>query len=79
VQPGSPLGMDLRRVAEVFGDLQQARHDADYNLRKLFTRNMVQTYITDVTTAQQSWQRIRRSDDAKLFLTSLLLWKLWKR
>jgi hypothetical protein len=35
---GAPVPADLQAIAETFVALQEARHEADYNLRRTFTR-----------------------------------------
>ena len=49
----------LQNVARVFITLQQARHDADYNLAKSFTRGEAKTLVDQASQAFQDWQTIR--------------------
>lgn len=39
---------DLRRVAQSFLDLQEARHDADYDLSRTFTKRAAQMTLRNV-------------------------------
>jgi hypothetical protein len=63
---------DLRTVAQAFIDLQQARHDADYNLAQPFRRSHVQGHLATARDAFESWKRIKGSEEARLFLLALL-------
>jgi hypothetical protein len=64
---------DLRSVAQAFIDLQQARHDADYNLAQPFRRSHVQGHVATARDAFENWKRIQGSEEARLFLLALLL------
>ncbi len=69
---------DLRVVAETFFLLQQARHDADYDLtREPFTRVETLDVVRQVEAAFAAWERVRKSDDARIYLACFLLWKHW--
>jgi uncharacterized protein (UPF0332 family) len=78
--PGS-IPPEVSQIARAFVDLQQARHDADYNLLKSFTR---QEAIDHMVTAQRAFSafdtiKARPTDKValELFLSALLLWKQW--
>jgi len=75
----APIPNALRDVAMVFVDLQQARHEADYNLAKRFTRRQAKTLIDRAAQAFQDWQAVRGSDHARLYLACLLLWDRWEK
>jgi uncharacterized protein (UPF0332 family) len=68
---------DLKTVANAFVDLQQARHQADYDLSQTFRRREVLAYIQSARQAFEAWGRIRKTDDARLYLACFLLWKRW--
>lgn len=42
---GENVPVPLQNVVQAFVDLQQARHEADYNLAKSFTRSEAQALI----------------------------------
>lgn len=65
----------LVRVAQAFVDLQQARHEADYNLARTFGRSEVQTLVNQAEQAFADWGTIRGQPDARLYLVCLLLWQ----
>jgi uncharacterized protein (UPF0332 family) len=69
----------LRAVAQAFADLQQVRHDADYNLARAFTRNEARTAIAQAKQAFRDWQGVRRDDLARVYLACFLNWKAWDR
>jgi hypothetical protein len=72
---------EIRTVARAFKDLQQARHEAEYDLSKSLTRADVIAHVTNARRAFTEWQAVRnRPADrvaVELFLSSLLLWESW--
>lgn len=64
---------DLRNVADTFVDLQQWRHDADYNVARAFTRSEVQAVVTRATAALALWRTLRGSREAEIFCLALLV------
>ena len=70
---------ELIVVAEAFVKLQQLRHEADYNVNRQFTRTEVQQLIRDVENAFASWNKVRNTDDARLFLASFSMWDTWNK
>lgn len=77
--PGITPSRDLSQVASTFVDLQQARHDADYDLSLKLNRSEVLLRVREVERAFASWKSVRGTDEAKVFLTSLLVDKQWRR
>ena len=69
---GQPLQDELVRVASAFVDLQQHRHEADYDLRRRFTRVETLSIISDARGAFADWQLVRGSPQADTFLVGLL-------
>lgn len=67
-----PVPTDLRLVAEVFVQLQQARHEADYDLSRSFVRSEVTDLIAESRIAFTRWRAIRRSEAGRLYLAALL-------
>jgi hypothetical protein len=69
----TPPSTTLRIVAQTFVDLQQERHDADYNLARAFTRATALATVARAQTAFASWAQIRGTTDAEAFMLALLV------
>jgi hypothetical protein len=67
----------LQGVAQAFVDLQQARHEADYNLTLRLNREETLTLVRRARQAVADWEQVKRTDDARLYLACFLLWKRW--
>src|SRR5262245_9077661 len=76
---GMPVPAQLRNVAQAFMDLQQLRHEADYNLATTFTRDQARDLVDQAAQAFSDWQSVRKSDYANLYLSCLLLWERFER
>lgn len=63
---------ELTKVARSFIVLQQARHDADYNLEKPLDRDDAIAQVNRANSAFASWEMTRDSDIAKEYLFSPL-------
>lgn len=74
-----PIPNDLRHVADVFVQLQDARHQADYNRALSFYKTEVLNLLQDTTDAVEAWQRVRDDEAAKFFLMALPLWEQIRR
>jgi hypothetical protein len=77
-----PHGPDPRvvTVADAFIDLQQARHDADYDLSSRFSRTDVLTQYELAETAFREFQSMYKSDpQRRVFLMALVFHGRWKR
>jgi hypothetical protein len=68
---------DLKTVANTFVRLQEARHEADYDLSRVFRRQEVLDHVQWARQAFEAWERVRKTDDARLYLACFLLWKRW--
>ncbi len=66
---------ELRALAEAFVDLQQARHEADYNRARRFTRREALDQVELARCAFADWETIRSSPQADTFLTGLLVFR----
>lgn len=67
------LDPDLRLVADAFIELQQARHQADYDLGRPQTRSEALRLVQVAQDAFAGWARVRTSKDARVFLVALAL------
>lgn len=68
---------DLKLVADTFGSLYQGRQDADYNTGKTVTRSEVETMIREARLAFEAWERVKTTDDARMYLACFSLWDKW--
>ena len=68
----------LVNFSEVFIELQQARHEADYALHRRLTRSEVLGLIDRADEAFEDWGRIRSRGQKDTFLVGLLAFKLMK-
>ena len=53
--------------------LQEARHNADYDLGRVFTRVESETLVARAETAFQSWASVTASEERDAFLVGLLI------
>ncbi len=74
---GTSAPPDLKIVASSFVKLQQEREDADYQLDRTYDRRETLAFIQTARQAFEAWERVRRTDDARLYLACFLLWKRW--
>jgi hypothetical protein len=69
---------ELRQVAQVFAELQDSRHEADYEVATTFTRVDVLQKIAIAQEAFAAWQGIRSEPNTVVFLAALLLQPQWR-
>lgn len=79
VSKGRAVPAQLRDVAQAFVDLQQARHDADYNLAMSLTRSEARDLVDRTEQAFQDWHSVREHELARLYLMCLLLHDRWDK
>jgi len=78
----SSINPDLEKlefVAEAFTRLQQARHEADYDLSRVYSREDARGAIELAQEAFERWEAIKKTDYARLYLASFLLSDLWNK
>lgn len=66
---------ELLDVAGAFVELQEARHQADYNTEKAFTRSESNDLIDQAEQAFADWKQIRKTLPADAYLVTLLTWQ----
>jgi len=76
---GTPVPPAVQDVAAAFVELHQARHEADYDAERSFTRLESADLVARAAQAFVAWREVRNDPVAKLYLASLLLWKKWDR
>lgn len=62
----------LNDVASAFMELQEARHEADYDLARSFTGGEVEALVARTKAAFTSWASVAGSFEAEVFLVALL-------
>lgn len=67
------LSQELKLVAAEFVELQQARHRADYDFSSPVTPSDTNDLIERAESAVKAWKSIRKTKEAKVFLTALLV------
>ena len=72
---GVAVSRSLASVAAAFIDLQQARHEADYDLTRTFTRGEVRTLLAQAEQAFIDWQAVSKTVPADVFLAALLVYR----
>jgi uncharacterized protein (UPF0332 family) len=72
--PARETPTDLRTVAIGFVALQQARHNADYNLLLQYTHEQTADFVDQAQQAFEAWRRVRHAPEAREFLLALAFW-----
>lgn len=67
-----PLSADLRQVAGTFVELQEARHEADYDHTRAWTKKEAEDLVRRVRLAFAAWDRVKGDRDASAYLVALL-------
>ena len=68
-----PLQPQLVSIARALIDLQEARHQADYNAYRTVKRQEALHHVQLAGRALQDWDLIRKTPQADAFLTGLLV------
>ena len=69
---GKPVSQKLIDVASSFVQLQQARHEADYNRVVRFSRKEALDLVDTAEQTFKDWKEIRKDNQADIFLIGLL-------
>lgn len=75
-QASSTMPGPLALVASAFVTLQEARHEADYDLNRSFTKHEAKDHIDRARDALREWRQAQNAPDAVQFLMELLVGKL---
>ncbi len=73
------ISPNLQMLSQAFIRLQEARHEADYDLSSWWTRLNAQQHVQTAGDAFLVWNRIRRTHEANVFALALLSSKLFDR
>lgn len=74
-----PIEPELLRVAKRFNQLQESRHEADYDTTAVLTRTEALQRVDAAEDAFAAWQAIRSVPNATVFLAALMLQRQWRR
>lgn len=72
---GEPVQGPLVDVANALIELQEARHEADYNRARRFTREETLDFVDQADQAFRDWSRVRVALQADTFLTGFLAYR----
>jgi uncharacterized protein (UPF0332 family) len=72
---GDMVPKELKEIAGTFVDLQNARHDADYNVTRFFTPLQVKDLVRRARKAFQDWESIKTNPLVSVYLLRMLLGK----
>ena len=70
---GQPVPTEVKRIADSFVQLQNARHKADYNIKDSVTPVEAQTFVQMARDAFADWATVATSAATDTYLTELLL------
>jgi len=73
------VSQELASVANIFKELQEARHSADYDLLKQFNPVDADTMVQKAERVFNDWKMEKRSKNAPVFLAALIFGKDWNR
>ncbi len=76
---GASVPTELKNVAATFIELQELRHEADYNRARSFDKSDGRNALGRVETAFRDWDQVRTTPAAQIFLVLLLLGDRWNR
>jgi len=72
---GKTLQKRIVRFSGTFIDLQQARHEADYDIARRFTRREALEFVERAEKAVSDWGKVQQSLQAHTFLVGMLALK----
>src|SRR6185312_577897 len=70
---------ELKSIAQIFVNLQEERHLADYDVSISLLRTETLLLLDEVQRGFADWKLIRETDEATVFLAALLFGKRWDR
>ena len=76
---GPTASPDLRFVASSFIELQEKRHQADYDPGYLVRWDETRIVIEKSVRSIGAWRRLQATSEANIFVLSLLVWKTGRR
>lgn len=76
---GGPIHARLNSVAKTFIEMQEARHEADYDVSARLSRSTVLQRIEATELAFKDWSAMSKTDQGIAFLASLAFATRWSR
>jgi uncharacterized protein (UPF0332 family) len=77
VQAYPQVPAELIVVISAFVDLQDARHEADYNTARKYKRQEATSFVDVAREAFSAWRMIKNHPVARTYLIALVAWKKW--
>jgi len=74
-----PADARLTSIARTFVDLQEARHEADYDVSVRLSKSETLARVEEVELPFAKWKAVRNSTQAVTFLVSLAFGARWNR
>jgi uncharacterized protein (UPF0332 family) len=75
----SNISPELRAVCNSFLELQDDRHEADYNVGRSFAQSDALKSLSSSEAAFLAWDTLQRNTEGTIFLTALVFHKRWNR
>jgi uncharacterized protein (UPF0332 family) len=69
---GAPVTAEVTKVAEAFAELQDRRHDADYNLARSFAKREARDFVDQVAEAFEAWKKVSTATTSPFLLLLLI-------
>jgi uncharacterized protein (UPF0332 family) len=73
------ISSQLLSIAKGFKRLQEERHLADYDVTQTFGRRRVLELVEIAENIFQDWNEEKSSQNAPVFLASLMFWNIWNK
>jgi len=74
-----PMPLEIGEIARLFVELQGERHKADYDLAEKFDRSRALASIQNAELLFGYWSVARDTQNARVFLASLMFHKMWNK
>ncbi|MFO0958437.1 MAG: hypothetical protein U0800_13570 [Isosphaeraceae bacterium] len=70
---GLPVPQELKDIAKIFVQLQEARHEADYNVGAQYSRLHAKNLVSQARLAFDLWKQIREDPAIRMYAAGLLV------
>ncbi len=79
IQLADPISVELSSIASSFKELQEARHAADYDVLRQLDPTDALTLVQKAEKVFKDWKSEKNSNNAPVFLASLMFGKSWNK